>query len=114
MLIASSKDFDELDEFVEEHEDDHPDGLEDYVFRLAIQMGNTAYVEEHADEFGLNDGDGYSAYLNETDDEEMQEVLMSHGAFRSWDDYDDCKFAKEQMVKCLLLMMIFSEKHLKT
>ena len=95
LLIASPEDFDELDEFVEEHEDDHPDGLADYVFRLAIQMGNTAYVEEHADEFDLNDGDGYSTYLNETDDEEMQEVLMSHGAFRSWDDYDDCKFAME-------------------
>lgn len=95
LLMASPEDFDELDEFVEEHEDDHPDGLADYVFRLAIQMGNTAYVEEHADEFDLNDGDGYSTYLNETDDEEMQEVLMSHGAFRSWDDYDDCKFAME-------------------
>lgn len=95
MLIASPEDFDELDEFVEEHEDDHTDGLADYVFRLAIQMGNTAYVEEHADEFDLNDGDGYSTYLNETDDEEMQEILMSHGAFRSWDDYDDCKFAME-------------------
>ena len=95
LLIASPEDFDELDEFVEGHEDDHPDGLADYVFRLAIRMGNAAYVEEHAEDFDLNDGDGYSTYLNETDDEEMQEVLMSHGAFRSWDDYDDCKFAME-------------------
>ena len=95
LLIASPDDFDELDDFVEEHEDDHPDGLAEYVFRLAIQMGNIAYVEEHADEFDLNDGDGYSTYLNETDDEEMQEVLMNPGAFRSWDDYDDCKFAME-------------------
>lgn len=95
MLIASPDDFDDLDEFVEEHEDDHPNGLADYVFRLAIQMGNVSYVEEHAENFDLNDGDGYSTYLYETEDDEMQETLMNLGAFRSWDEYDDCRFAME-------------------
>ena len=95
LLIANPDSFEEVDEFIKKHEDEHPDGLADYVFRLAIQMGNIAYVEEHADNFDLNDGDGYSTYLNETDDEDMQDILMRHGAFRSWDDYDDCKFAME-------------------
>ena len=95
LLIANSDSFEEIDEFVEEHEDEHPDGLADYVFRLAIQMGNKEYVEEHAENFNLNDGEGYSTYLYETEDEDMQDVLMSHGAFRSWEDYDDCKFAVE-------------------
>ena len=95
LLVANPDSFEELDEFVEDHEEDHPDGLADYVFRLAIQMGNIKYVEEHAENFDLNDGEGYSTYLYETEDEEMQDVLMNHGAFRSWDDYDDCKFAME-------------------
>ena len=95
LLIANPDSFEEIDEFVEEHEDEHPDGLADYVFRLAIQMGNKEYVEEHAENFDLNDGEGYSTYLYETEDEDMQDVLMSHGAFRSWDDYNDCKFAME-------------------
>lgn len=95
LLIANPDSFEEIDEFVEKHEDEHPDGLADYVFRLAIQMGNKEYVEEHAENFDLNDGEGYSTYLYETEDEDMQDVLMSHGAFRSWEDYDDCKFAVE-------------------
>ena len=33
--------------------------------------------------------------MYETDDEEMQEILMNHGAFKSWDDYEDCRFAME-------------------
>jgi len=103
MLIESPEEFDELEEFVEEHEDEYPDGLADYVFRLAIQMGNMTYVDEYADEFDLNDGDGCSTYLDETDDEEMQELLMDHGAFRSWDDYDDCKFAMETVEGTVLV-----------
>lgn len=43
----------------------------------------------------MNDEDGYSTYLYETDDPEMQEILMDYGAFKSWDDYADCLFAFE-------------------
>ena len=39
MLLVSPDSFKDLDRFVEIHESEHPDGLSDYVFRLAIQTG---------------------------------------------------------------------------
>ena len=52
-------------------------------------------MEEHAKEFELNDLGDYSTYLNESEDIEMQDILMSLGAFRSWEEYWDCRFALE-------------------
>lgn len=60
LLSANTVDFDELDEFIEEHEDDYLGVLVEYAFREAVRMGNTSYVEEHIDDFDLNDGDGCS------------------------------------------------------
>ena len=95
MLGTAGEDFSELEEYIEEHEDDYSGDLADYTFREAIRSGNREYVEAHAEDFDLNDGDGCSTYLYETDDEEMQELLMDCGAFRSWEDYEDCLFAVE-------------------
>lgn len=95
LLSANTVDFDELDEFIEEHEDDYLGVLAEYAFREAVRMSNTSYVEEHIDDFDLNDGDGYSTYLNETEDKKTQEILIFGGAIRSLEDYDDCKFAME-------------------
>lgn len=100
MLKSDSFDIDELNEYVEEHEDDYnEDGneyeLAEFTFRAAIRLGNVEYVEEHADDFDLNDNGDSSSYLYETEDEGMQQLLMDHGAFRSWEDYTDCQFAVE-------------------
>ena len=95
MLEESDDDFSKLDEFVSKHKDSYARDLADFAFRAAIQSGNIKYVDHHAADFNLNDGDGYSTYLDEADDKEMQEVLMDHGALRSWDDYEDCRFAME-------------------
>lgn len=95
MLDEAEDDFSELDDFISSYEDSYSGDIADFAFRAAIQSGKTEYVDEHADDFDLNDGDGYSTYLYETDDEEMQEILMNHGAFKSWDDYEDCRFAME-------------------
>ena len=95
MLSQADGDFSELTDFIEEHEEDYDDDLAEYAFREAVRTGNTDYVDEFAQNIDLNDGDGCSTYLYETDDEEMQELLMDHGAFRSWEDYDDCLFAVE-------------------
>ena len=95
MIDQSEEDFSELDDYISSHEDSYSGDLADFAFRAAIQSGNTEYVDQHADDFDLNDGDGYSTFLYETDDEEMQNILMNHGAFKSWDDYEDCRFAME-------------------
>lgn len=55
------------------------------------------YVEEHADDFDLNDTDGYSSYIYEAEDDEIVEILMNHGAFKSVDDYEDYKFSMESV-----------------
>lgn len=97
MLEESKEDFSELEEFISEQEDSYSGNLADFAFRAAIRSGNTAYVDEHIYDFELNDGDGYSTYLDETDDEEMQELLMNFGAAESWDDYDCYPFALENL-----------------
>lgn len=80
MIDESEEDFSELDDYISSHEDSYSGDLADFAFRAAIQSGNTEYVDQHADDFDLNDGDGYSTFLYETDDEEMQNILMNHGA----------------------------------
>lgn len=100
MLKSNSFDLDEFEEYFEEHEDkyneeEHEYELAEFAFRTAIRVGNVEYVEEHVEDFDLNDNGDSSSYLNETEDEEMQELLMDHGAFRSWEDYSDCRFAME-------------------
>lgn len=93
MLEEAGDDFSELDEYIDSYEDSYSGDLADFAFRAAIQAGNSEYVDIHAEDFDLNDGDGYSTYLDETEDEDIQYILMSHGAFRSWENYDDCQFA---------------------
>ena len=98
MLEELEDDFTELEDFISEHKDEYSDDLADYAFRTAIQNGNRKYVDQYADDFDLNDsGDGYSTYIYETDDEDMRELLMDHGAFKSLDDYSECRFAMETM-----------------
>ena len=80
MLGESDDDFSELDGFVADHKDAYSGDLADFAFRTAIQTGKTEYVNVHAENFELNNGEGYSTYLYETDNEEMQEILMDHGA----------------------------------
>ncbi len=95
ILLECKDDFSELDEYIKEHADEYEGNLEEFAFRTAVQLGNADYVEDHVSNIDLNDGDGCSTYLYETDDEGIQEILLRHGAFRSWDDYEDCRFAVE-------------------
>lgn len=94
-LLASYEDEAEITEYIEDYEDLYSEDIHDFAFREAIRQGVAAYIEEHAEEFDLNDDGGSSSYLYETDDEDIQELLMDMGAFRSWEDYDDCRFAVE-------------------
>ena len=95
-LMASAEDDDsEVVEYIEEQEENYSGDIADFAFREAIRQGIISYIENHAEEFDLNDEGGYSSYLDESDDPEVQEVLMECGAFRSWEDYDDCRFAVE-------------------
>lgn len=91
----ASDDFSELDEFLSEHEGEYGGDIAEYAFREAIRSGNYQYVEEHADDFDLNDSDGASSFIEETDDDEMKTLLMDHGAFKSYDDYSECRYAME-------------------
>ena len=94
--MASAEDDDsEVVEYIEEQEGNYTGDIADFAFREAIRQGIISYIENHAEEFDLNDGGGYSTYLYETDDPDVQDVLMECGAFRSWEDYADCRFAYE-------------------
>lgn len=94
-LFCSYEDGSEIAEYIASHEDMYSDDIYDFAFREAIRQGVTEYIEENAENFDLNDGGGYSTYLHETDDEDVQDLLMELGAFRSWDEYADCRFAVE-------------------
>ena len=94
-LFNAYEDDDEIDEFLEECEDEYSEDIRDFAFREAIRQGITEYIENHIDDFDLMDNGDSSSYLDETDDEDIQELLMSYGAARSFDDYTDCKFAVE-------------------
>lgn len=94
-LFSSCEDIDEITEYLSAHEDLYSGDIFDFAFREAIRQGATEYIEENAENFDLNDGCGYSTYLQETDDEDVQDLLMELGAFRSWEEYCDCKFAVE-------------------
>ena len=95
LLVNSEDDFSDVAEYIDDHGDWYSGDLAEFVFREAVRRGIAAYVEEFADDFDLNDNGDSSSYLNETDDEEIIQILMDHGAFRSWEDYDDCRFAME-------------------
>ena len=95
-LMESAEDDDsEVIEYIGEQKDNYSGDIADFAFREAIRQGIISYIENHAEEFDLNDGDGYSTYLYETDDEAVQDVLIDCGAFRSWEDYSDYTFAME-------------------
>ncbi len=95
LLKEAEDDFEEIEEYISDNEDVYSGELAEFAFRTAVQMGNTEYIECYIDEIDLNDEGGYSSYLYETDDEEIKELLMDHGAFKSWEDYEDCRFAME-------------------
>ena len=94
-LFTEYDDDSEITEYLAAHDDEYSDDIYDFAFREAIRQGITDYIENYAENFDLNDGEGYSTYLHETDDEDIQDLLMELGAFRSWDEYSDCRFAVE-------------------
>lgn len=85
----------EVERYIASQEESYGEDITEFAFREAVRAGNTAFVEAHACDVELNDGDGYSTYLEETDNADMQQLLMERGAFRSWDDYENCRFATE-------------------
>lgn len=79
-----------LDTFVEEHEDFYSGYLYEYAFEQAVIYGLYSYVDEHAYDVDLNDGDdGECRHFANTDDPEMIEILKDNGAMWSYEDYAD-------------------------
>ena len=97
LLRKSPIDFHEIKTFISDNEDGYDGDLAEHVFRLAVRLGCEDYVREYADDIDLNDEGDCSSYLHENESEDMQELLFDHGAFRSWDEYDECNFALETM-----------------
>ena len=97
LLRKSPIDFHEIKTFISDNEDGYDGDLAEHVFRLAVRLGCKDYVREYADDIDLNDEGDCSSYLHENESEDMQELLFDHGAFRSWDEYDECNFALETM-----------------
>ena len=97
MLAKNPEDLDDIEEYIIDMEDSYKGDLEKFTFREAVRCGATHYVEDQAESIDLNDmeGGGYSSYLYENKNPEMQKILMRHGAFKSWDDYGNCRFACE-------------------
>lgn len=101
-LFGAYEDDETITEFLEENEDDYEDDIYDFAFREAIRQGVTEYIENHVDDFDLMDNGDSSSYLDETEDEDIQDLLMSYGAYRSFDDYTDYKFAAETVNNTVL------------
>lgn len=95
LLAANPPQLDEVEDYVEHYGDLYEKDLNEFAFREAIRCGAADYVRDHAEDFDLNDADGCSSYLYLTENKDIQEILMDHGAFKSWDDYDECRFACE-------------------
>ena len=94
-LFKAYEDDEAIIEFIEENEDEYSGDLNDFAFREAIRQGITDYIDNHVDEIDLMDNGDSSSYLDETEDEAIQSLLMSYGAYRSFDDYTDYKFSVE-------------------
>ena len=92
ILRTEDKDFSWIDDYIRKNGAQH-NGLAEAVFRKAVALGNLEYIRLHIEDVELNDCDGYSTYLYETDDEDIRDFLMEHGAFKSYLDYGDCRFA---------------------
>lgn len=95
LLASDPEEFDEIEEYICKVEDYYLDDLKEFTFREAIRCGAANYVAAFSEYFNLNDRDGYSSYLLETEDKEMQELLVRCGAFISLDDYEEHRFAVE-------------------
>ena len=83
------------EQIVEDNQDDYDGDIEEVAFRIAVQEGCYDYVENHYEDVELNDDGDCSSYLHETEDEGIIDLLTSVGAYRSWDEYSDCRFAVE-------------------
>lgn len=99
---AVDNDYSDIDEFIEENRDDCEEDLCEIAFRMAVQGGYKDYVSAHTDDVELNDEGGSSSYLDDAPDEEMEQILLSAGAYRSWEDYDGCSIAIETLEWTLL------------
>ena len=119
LMESAGEDDSEVLEYIEEQRENYSDDIDDFAFREAIRQGIVSYIENHAEEFNLNDEGGSSSYLYETDDPEIQSLLMDCGAFRSWDDYCDYQFAMETVNGSILaydqdLQLALFEKYMET
>lgn len=85
-----------VEDFIREASDFFFDDLDETAFRLAVRLGAFHYVEGHCGDVEINDCDeGCSSYLLETENEAMLDLLKRYGACRSWDDFEDFRFALE-------------------
>lgn len=84
------------EEIVDGQEDNYSGDLADTAFCIAIRVGCKAYVQDHCDDVELNREDGWSSpYLDETDDKDMRDLLISCGARVNWMEYDGYSLAIE-------------------
>lgn len=94
-MESDDEDFEWLDDYLMDHECEYSGDIYEFAFREAVRQGKAGYIDEHSYEIELNDGDGCSTYLDETDDEDIKQLLIDNGACRSWEDFYDCQFAVE-------------------
>lgn len=95
LLLNSPGDFSELEEYLETVKAFYSGDADELAFRVAVRCECYDYVEEHIEDIELNDEEGFSTYLYETENSDILQLLMEHGAFRSWEDYGGCRFAME-------------------
>ena len=96
-LFTDETDIEEIENYLDENGEEYDGDIYEVAFREAVRSGNAEYVEAHIEDVDLNDEGGSSSYLAETEDEEIQELLIDHGAFRNMDEYceGDYRFAME-------------------
>lgn len=95
VMVYADDDNSDINDYMEEQKDNYIGSIDEFAFREAIRQGRKFYIRDRAYGIDLNDADGYSSYLYETDDPEIQAILIECGALRSMEDYADYRFAME-------------------
>lgn len=95
VMVYADEDASDVIDYMEEQKDNYIGSIDEFAFREAIRQGRKFYIRDRAYGFDLNDADGHSSYLYETDDPEIQAILIECGALRSMEDYADYRFAME-------------------
>ena len=77
--------------------EDHFQGdPEEYILHAAVQWGCVEFLTPEILDRDLNNDEGYCPYLYETDDPEIQNLLLSYGGFAKEEEYKKYLFAYQE------------------